>query len=132
MTEERWQLLPPLSDEEYRALKADITARGVMVPIERDEEGNVVDGHHRLRALGELRAEGHVLPDAPSIVRSSIGGLTTTKRSYHIFVDDDDAQHEAAWLLRELAAAGLEPREDEPALLCIHDAQALLDRARDD
>jgi hypothetical protein len=132
MTAERWQLLPPLSDEEYRALKADIAARGVMVPIERDEEGNVVDGHHRLRALGELQAEGCILPDAPSIVRSSTGGITTTKRSYHIFVDDDDAQHEAARLLRELAAAGLEPREDEPALICIHDAQALLDRARDD
>jgi len=27
MTAERWQLLPPLSDEEYQALKADIAPR---------------------------------------------------------------------------------------------------------
>jgi hypothetical protein len=54
------------------------------------------------------------------------------KRSYHIFAEGDETSQEAARLLRELAAAGLEPGEDEPALICIHDARALLDRARDD
>ena len=33
----RYQFLPRLSAEEYAALKADITANGVRVPIERDE-----------------------------------------------------------------------------------------------
>ena len=47
-----YQLLPPLTYDEYQALKADIATRGVQVPIERDEAGNVLDGHHRLRAVG--------------------------------------------------------------------------------
>lgn len=42
----RYQLLPDLTEEEYEALKADIAERGVMVPIELDEQGNVLDGHH--------------------------------------------------------------------------------------
>ena len=51
MTAERWQLFPPLSDEEYAALKADIAAQGVLVPVVIDEDtGEVIEGHHRLRA----------------------------------------------------------------------------------
>jgi ParB-like chromosome segregation protein Spo0J len=40
-------LLPPLSTEEQAALKADITANGIRVPIDIDEDGNILDGHHR-------------------------------------------------------------------------------------
>ena len=43
----KYQLLPPLSDEDYYRLKDDIGRRGVMVPIEVDENGEVLDGHHR-------------------------------------------------------------------------------------
>ena len=50
----RFQVVPPLSDDEFAALKADIELRGVMVPVELDEEGNVLDGHHRVRACREL------------------------------------------------------------------------------
>jgi ParB-like chromosome segregation protein Spo0J len=49
-----YQLLPPLSDKEYEALKADIAERGVMVPVEYDQDGNVLDGHHRLRICDML------------------------------------------------------------------------------
>ncbi len=49
-----YQLLPPLSDEDYKRLKDDIAQRGVMVPIEVDEHGNVLDGHHRKRIAEEL------------------------------------------------------------------------------
>lgn len=38
----------------YAALKADIAARGVMVPIEKDERGNILDGHHRVQICREL------------------------------------------------------------------------------
>jgi ParB-like chromosome segregation protein Spo0J len=59
MTGAPWQLLPGLSAEEYAALKADIAAHGVRVPIVVDaESGVIVDGHHRLQAVEELRAEG--------------------------------------------------------------------------
>lgn len=43
-----YQLLPTLSAEEYAALEADIRQRGVMVPVEVDEEGRILDGHHRV------------------------------------------------------------------------------------
>ena len=38
-----YQVMPPLSPEEYEELKADIKERGVMIPIEFDEDGNTLD-----------------------------------------------------------------------------------------
>jgi len=64
-----YQLLPALSAEQFMALKADIAERGVLVAIEVDERGQVLDGHHRLRAWRELRAEGARLPQYPRVVR---------------------------------------------------------------
>jgi hypothetical protein len=48
MTSAPWQVMPPLSADEYQALKADIALRGVMVPVEYDQDGAVIDGHHRV------------------------------------------------------------------------------------
>ena len=42
-------LLPPLSREEFAALRADIRAHGVRDPVSLDEDGAVLDGHNRLR-----------------------------------------------------------------------------------
>jgi N6-adenosine-specific RNA methylase IME4 len=41
-----------------------------------DEHGATIDGHHRLRAVAELRAEGHAV-DYPSVVRT---GLTDAEK----------------------------------------------------
>lgn len=49
-----YQVMPPLSDEDYANLKADIEARGVLVPVEMDELGNILDGHHRAKICDEL------------------------------------------------------------------------------
>ena len=69
MADDRWQLLPPLSDDEFRALKADIAAQGVLVALVIDEDtGEVIEGHHRLKAWTELRAEGVKVPDYPKQV----------------------------------------------------------------
>ena len=38
-----FQVMPPLSTDEFSELKSDIQARGVMVPIEYDEAGNILD-----------------------------------------------------------------------------------------
>lgn len=62
------QLLPPLTDEQFRALKADIAARGVLVPIVVTRGGVVIDGHHRLRAVRELVSEGRPVPSPPLAV----------------------------------------------------------------
>jgi len=51
----KYQVMPALSQDEYEALKADIAKRGVLIPIEVDEEtGEILDGFHRLRACQEL------------------------------------------------------------------------------
>lgn len=54
VTNHLYQVLPPLSAEERAELRADIASRGVMVPVEYDEQGNILDGHHRVEICGEL------------------------------------------------------------------------------
>jgi hypothetical protein len=70
-----FQLLPPLTDEERAALKADIAARGVMVAIELDENGNILDGHHRKAIAEELGIE------FPSVVRT---GMDEAAKREHV------------------------------------------------
>lgn len=55
-------LLDPLTDEHYAALKADIARRGCLVPVEVcARTGRVLDGHHRLRACSELGVKAPVV-----------------------------------------------------------------------
>lgn len=70
-----YQVMPELTPEEYAELKADIALRGVMVPIEYDEAGNVLDGYHRLRICGELG-----ITDYPRIVRA---GMSEAEKLTH-------------------------------------------------
>lgn len=65
----QYQLLPSLATNEFEALKADIAKHGVLVPVELDQDGALIDGHHRVRAWTELRAAGVELPDYPRLVR---------------------------------------------------------------
>ena len=48
----KYQLFDALRPEEYAALEKDILARGVMVPVEIDENGATLDGHHRVEIAG--------------------------------------------------------------------------------
>lgn len=70
-----YQVMPPLSSDEYAELKADIAARGVMVPVEFDEQGNVLDGHHRLKICAELG-----ITDFPKVIRA---GMTDEEKRTH-------------------------------------------------
>lgn len=70
-----YQVLPPLSDEQFSALKADIAENGVLVPVEYDEDGNILDGFHRVKACRELGVE-----DWPSLKRL---GLTEKEKRTH-------------------------------------------------
>lgn len=70
-----YQVMPPLATEEYEELKNDIAQRGVMVPIEYDEEGNVLDGHHRLQICTELG-----ITDYPKVIRA---GMTEEEKRTH-------------------------------------------------
>ena len=76
-----YQLFPDLSDEEYQSLKTDIATHGILVPVEKDEHGNILDGHHRIRAWEELRQEGIKVPDFPRLVRPN---LTEEQKHNHI------------------------------------------------
>lgn len=49
-----YQLFERLRPAEYAALEADIAKRGVLVPVEVDENGNVLDGHHRVEIAERL------------------------------------------------------------------------------
>lgn len=70
-----FQVMPPLGAEDFAALKADIAARGVLVPVEYDEAGNVLDGHHRVRACQDLGIETW-----PKLVRE---GLSEAEKRVH-------------------------------------------------
>lgn len=52
-----YQLLPRLTDDEYEALKSDIAEFGVRVPIDVDEFGTIIDGHHRAWICADLGVE---------------------------------------------------------------------------
>lgn len=75
-----YQLIGDLDLEDYQALKRDIACRGVLVPVELDEEGRILDGHHRIKAWQELRNEGVPVPDYPCIVR--VGMSESEKRTH--------------------------------------------------
>jgi ParB-like chromosome segregation protein Spo0J len=70
-----YQTMPLLSDKQFQSLKSDIASRGVLIPIEFDENNNVLDGHHRLRACQELG-----ITDYPTVVR--VGMSEQEKRDY--------------------------------------------------
>lgn len=50
----RYQVMPPLGTDEYQELFEDIKINGVLEPIHVDEEGVVIDGHHRSKIANEL------------------------------------------------------------------------------
>ena len=76
----KYQVLPKLTSIEYEALKADIAQRGVLVPIDVDEKGEILDGHHRVRAWNELSEEGIILANYPKIIRL---GMTEEQKRNH-------------------------------------------------
>ena len=49
-----FQNMPPLSPEEYSELETSIKEHGIQVPILIDEDGVVIDGHHRQKIAQEL------------------------------------------------------------------------------
>ena len=61
---EKYQVMPNMPPEQFESLKADIEERGVLVSIDVDEEGHILDGHHRYRACVELG-----ITDFPTTVR---------------------------------------------------------------
>ncbi|WP_099866046.1 MT-A70 family methyltransferase [Pararhizobium haloflavum] len=63
----KYQLLPPLSVDDRAALEASIVQHGVLVPVEYDEQGEILDGHHRVEICESLG-----LVDWPRFVRKGL------------------------------------------------------------
>lgn len=63
----KYQLLPPLSPEEHGALESSILAHGVLVPVEYDEAGEIIDGHHRVAICRNNR-----IADWPRVTRPGL------------------------------------------------------------
>lgn len=68
-------LLPPLGTEERESLRASIEAEGVRDPVVKDEDGNVLDGHHRLE----------IKPDAPVRVVPGSGQWTDPEKRAYVY-----------------------------------------------
>jgi hypothetical protein len=59
----KYQLFPALDAATEAALRSSIQQFGVVYPVVKDEEGNIIDGHHRARIADDLGV------DYPVIVR---------------------------------------------------------------
>src|SRR5215471_15327283 len=70
----KYQDLPPLSDQDYARLKASVEKHGILVPVIDDENGDTLDGHHRVKAWLEL---GRPIEAVPVDVRA---GLTEDEK----------------------------------------------------
>jgi ParB-like chromosome segregation protein Spo0J len=84
-TTNKYQVMPPLADDEYMALMEDIRENGVQVPVVKDENGDIIDGYHRVRAWEHLKVFDQGLPPYPTIIRSDL--------------KTDDEKRELAWRL---------------------------------
>ena len=73
-----FQLMPELPTWEYEALKESIRKLGVIVPIIRDENGTIIDGHHRDQCCQELK-----IRDIPTI---TLAGMTEEQKRDHALV----------------------------------------------
>lgn len=93
-----YQLLPGLTPEEYAALLADIAANGVRVPIDVDENGQVLDGHHRSLIAAELGI------DCP---RRTVAGLTEAEKVAHALAVNVHRRSLSREQRRELLAVSL-------------------------
>ena len=111
----KYQVCDPLTSEEYTQLKADIAKRGIQVPVELDENGDVLDGHHRIKARNELISEGYAIPDYPVIIRT---GMSESEKMAH------------AWGLNALRRQMTPERRKEIILAMLHNGASMEDAAK--
>ncbi len=88
MNQATYQLFDPLRPEEYAALEADIVARGVMVAVEIDEAGEILDGYNRVEI-----AERHGL-SYPKITRKF---STEQEKRIHVRMLNLARRHLETW-----------------------------------
>jgi ParB-like chromosome segregation protein Spo0J len=65
----KYQIFPAHTKFEFDKLKNSIARDGILVPVELDQDLVLIDGHHRVRAWNELRAEGVRVPEYKRNIR---------------------------------------------------------------
>jgi hypothetical protein len=80
-----YQRFPDLDEADFLRLKEDIRRRGIQVPIELDQFGEILDGHHRKRIADELG-----LTDVPTVVRAF---ATEAERYRHVYALNTFRRH---------------------------------------
>jgi hypothetical protein len=106
--------LPPLTSDEYVALKADIFAHGILVPIDIDSSGAILDGFQRQKIADELKLK--------NVPRRIIGGLTPEQKRHHRITVNLNRRHLTSAQKRAIVKAELKanPRNSNSfiATLC--------------
>jgi len=78
----KYQIFPPHTKAEFEKLKRSIAKDGVLVPVVIDHQDHIIDGHHRVKAWNELRAEG---VKVPNYIRS-MRHLSSDDKGYELAV----------------------------------------------
>jgi hypothetical protein len=76
-----FQLLPALTDEQADALRQDIAANGIIVPVVVDQHGRVIDGHNRRRIADDLGIE---CPTETRVIEDDDAGATLNCARRHL------------------------------------------------
>ena len=71
----KYQIFEDLDQPSYLSLKESIQEKGVLVPVEYDENGEILDGHHRVKICEELN-----ITTWPRLIRS---GMTENEKRNH-------------------------------------------------
>ena len=105
-TEPRYQYMPSMSDEDYEALKRSIGEHGFWMEfaVVVDEDGRILDGHHRAKACAELGVE------CPSRERA---GMTESEKDEYIWAVNIGRRHLTLEQKRELIRHRLVTRPQE-------------------
>lgn len=82
-----YQVLPPLSDEEYAALEADICRNGIQDPVTVDEKGVPIDGYNR----AEIALENDL--EIPHNVVSGLSGQEKRDLAYRLNLNRRHMEH---------------------------------------
>jgi ParB-like chromosome segregation protein Spo0J len=93
-----YQVMPPLTADEYAELAESIRAHGVQIPITVDEAGNIIDGYNRAAIAAQLGVE------CPRAVRA---GLTEEAKRGLAYELNTNRRHLSREQKRALVAASL-------------------------
>jgi hypothetical protein len=94
------QVVPPLSPEEFITLKNSIATFGLLTEILVDQDGRILDGHHRARACNDLgidiTSRMKVIECDTDLERQTIALVTNTHRRQLTKREEKDAIQQAS------------------------------------